>query len=294
MPKKFQKFLVGLLFFLSVTGVSYLAATALFPKATPRWNQAAPKVESSENKEIIHYTAVGDSLTEGIGDVTQQGGFVHLLASDLQEKYNFNAITEDNYGVSGDRSDQIIKRLKKDEELTKCLAKADFITVTVGGNDLMKAFQSNFFNLTVETFDKPMEQYQENLVELFELIRNENPQAPIYVLGIYNPYYVNFPEITDLQTIFDNWNIATQEVVRDVKNSYFIPINELLYQGIDGNMGIDVQETPEGKDGSFTLNDALYDGDSFHPNNLGYQIMANAVKEKLIETENQWVLKGKE
>ncbi|MEO2748456.1 lipase, partial [Enterococcus faecium] len=35
----------------------------------------------------------------------------------------------------------------------------------------------------------------------------------------------------------------------------------------------------------------LYEEDHFHPNNLGYQLMANAVRDQLIETQNQWLEK---
>lgn len=294
----YRKFLIVTIFFFSVMLLSCFAFTRIFPKAPARWQTAAVSSAKSDTKEVINYTALGDSLTEGIGDITNQGGFVNLLANDVKDHYRFNAVGTENYGVAGERSDQIIKRLKKDEDLQKSLSNADFITITVGGNDLMKVFQNNFFKLTVKKFDKPVKDYQKRLKELFELIREQNPEAPIYVLGIYNPYYLNFPEITDLQTIFDNWNEGTNAIVDEQENSFFIPINDLLYQGINGNIGIEnTEETTDSSapskesDLSAVTNNALYEGDSFHPNNLGYQLMANAVKEKLIETQKLWLPK---
>jgi lysophospholipase L1-like esterase len=38
----------------------------------------------------------------------------------------------------------------------------------------------------------------------------------------------------------------------------------------------------------------LYDKDKFHPNNIGYQLMAKAVKDELISTKNEWLLKESE
>jgi lysophospholipase L1-like esterase len=38
-------------------------------------------------------------------------------------------------------------------------------------------------------------------------------------------------------------------------------------------------------------NNALYDEDNFHPNNLGYQLMATAIQEKIVETKDLWLIK---
>ena len=52
-------------------------------------------------------------------------------------------------------------------------------------------------------------------------------------------------------------------------------------RGIDGKSG--VTESELGKE--TVTNDALYDEDSFHPNNTGYEIMKEAVLEKIHATE---------
>ncbi len=56
---------------------------------------------------------VGDSLTEGVGDETKRGGYVPLVTDALQPKYELTSVEKDNYGVSGERSDQILKRVKR-------------------------------------------------------------------------------------------------------------------------------------------------------------------------------------
>ena len=42
--------------------------------------------------------------------------------------------------------------------------------------------------------------------------------------------------------------------------------------------------------GNNITNNVLYEGDRFHPNNLGYQLMANAVRDEVIKTQNYWLL----
>jgi lysophospholipase L1-like esterase len=267
-----------------------------FPKAQPRLN-GTRQVATEKYKETIRYTALGDSLTEGVGDDTKRGGFVPIVANDLQEEFQLISVEVENYGVAGERSDQIYKRLKKETEIQNNMAESDIITLTVGGNDLMKVIQNNIFGLSMKTFEKPLKKYQTQLTELLTELRNLNPHAPIYVVGVYNPFYVNFPEITDMQTIVDNWNEGTKEIVEENENVYFIPINELIASGL-GEPAITVQTEDSsietGNDLNIVKNNVLYDKDKFHPNNIGYQLMAKAVKDELISTKNEWLLKESE
>lgn len=264
----------------------------LIPKAKPLMGTGATNNDQANNKEVIHYTAIGDSLTEGVGDSTSSGGFVPLVANDLKEEYKLNGVQTDNFGKNGDRSDQILKRIKKDEEVQKGLSSADIITLTVGGNDLMKVISGDIFNLTVDSFDKPLKSYQKQVEKLLNEIRKYNENAPVYVLGIYNPFYLYFPDITEMQEIVDHWNDGTKQMVAEQKNMYFVPINELLYKGKDSEVGIVGDEKTTATSGTQeSVNNVLYEEDRFHPNNLGYQLMASAVRDEMIKTQKQWLTK---
>ena len=229
------------------------------------------------------YVALGDSLTQGVGDTTNQGGFVPLVAQSLTNEEGYEVAAQ-NFGVAGNTSNQILKRMKEQDEIADALSKADLMTLTVGGNDLRKVILDNITSLKISTFKKPSVAYSKRLVEIIELARKDNPDLPIYVLGIYNPFYLNFPERTDMQTIVDNWNQTTQDTIAKFDKVYFVPINDLLYQGIDGQEGI-VQTSGDEKK---IINDALYQEDNFHPNNTGYEIMKRAVLEKIRETKDNW------
>ncbi|MFV5772329.1 lipase, partial [Pediococcus acidilactici] len=85
---------------------------ASIPKAGPLMKPVTTVREDPNKKEKLHYIAIGDSLTEGVGDQTRQGGFVPLVANDLKDRYNLTAVETENYGVNGERSDQILKRVK--------------------------------------------------------------------------------------------------------------------------------------------------------------------------------------
>lgn len=263
----------GLIFFFSVFALSFVILAVLIPKSDPQLK----KSDFLKNKKIsLNYIAVGDSLTEGVGDLTNQGGFVPLLSGDLGDYFNATVNTE-NYGVSGNTSQQILTRMTENKEITEQLKKANLMTLTVGGNDVLAVIRKNLANLKVSSFKKPARQYQERLRKILDLARKDNQDLPIFVLGIYNPFYLNFQELTEMQTVINDWNKKTQEVVDDYDHVYFVPINDLLYKGVDGKEGI-VQSTGEQ---TTIVNDALFSGDHFHPNNTGYQIMSDAVMETI-------------
>ena len=275
-----RKILQGLVFFFT----SLLGFVFVFHVLVPSAQPVLTKADYQTRKvQQFSYVALGDSLTQGVGDTTNQGGFVPLVAHSMTNEEGYEVAAQ-NFGVAGNTSNQILKRMKEQDEIADALSKADLMTLTVGGNDLRKVILDNITSLKISTFKKPSVAYSKRLVEIIELARKDNPDLPIYVLGIYNPFYLNFPEMTDMQTIVDNWNQTTQDTIAKFDKVYFVPINDLLYQGIDGQEGI-VQTSGDEKK---IINDALYQEDNFHPNNTGYEIMKRAVLEKIRETKDNW------
>ena len=274
-----RKILEMILYCLVTFLVCFFLVNWLLPSAEP----VMTKPSTSAKKEVVTYVAIGDSLTKGVGDSTNQGGFVPLLAQSLTNEsgLEFKAI---NYGVSGNTSGQILSRMQEKKEIRKDLKQAQLLTITVGGNDLRKAILEDTSNLDLDRFEKASKTYEKNLKQIIEFARKDNPDLPVYVVGIYNPLYLNFPDLTELQTLVDQWNQRTEETLSAYQGVYFVPINDLLYKGIDGKSG--VTESELGKE--TVTNDALYDEDSFHPNNTGYEIMKEAVLEKIHATEKKW------
>ncbi|WP_099876337.1 SGNH/GDSL hydrolase family protein [Streptococcus suis] len=272
-----RKLIKGFVFFF----LAILGSIFLFHQLIPVASSRISRQELTVSEKIsFRYVALGDSLTEGVGDTTGQGGFVPLLAQSLTNDYGYE-VDYKNFGVSGNTSNQILKRMKEDGELISYLKTADLLTLTVGGNDLRKAIIKNIANLKVSTFDKPAKDYGKRLDTIIKTARKNNPNLPIYVVGIYNPLYLNFPELTEMQTIVDNWNTMTEQITEKSQHVYFVPINDLLYKGLEGEAGIS-------QNGSQVTNNLLYEEDSFHPNNTGYEIMKKAILERMNETTESW------
>lgn len=285
---KINNMLITTFGFLVVILASFFVFSQMIPKAPARLRTDETATQAVAVKNNIRFVAIGDSLTEGVGDETASGGYVPLVASNLEESFSINSIEIENYGVAGDRSTQILKRINEQQEIQDDIASAEIISVTVGGNDLMKVIQNNILGLSVEKFEKPGEKYQANLTKLLTTIRQLNSTAPIYVLGIYNPYYIYFPEITEMQTIIDQWNTRTQAVVEQEERMYFVPINDLIYQGIISDE--EASEVPDADTLNELRNNAIYEGDNFHPNYNGYQLIAKAFTNKMKETKDDWLI----
>lgn len=279
MSKK-KNILTGFAFFLASLLLYIVIFSVLIPKSD---TELTKKDFLAQEATPFNYVAIGDSLTEGVGDTTNQGGFVPLLAQSLTDTYDYQ-VTASNYGVSGNTSKQILQRMQEKTDIQKSLAKADMMTLTVGGNDIMAVIRKNLTSLSGSSFTKPAKSYQKRLRQIIELARAENEDLPIYVLGIYNPFYLNFPDMTEMQEIVDNWNDATENVTEEYDNVYFVPINDELYKRINGEEGI----VSTSGDQTTVINDALFSGDHFHPNNIGYQIMSDVTMEKISETKEEW------
>ncbi|WP_342430974.1 SGNH/GDSL hydrolase family protein [Neobacillus sp. FSL H8-0543] len=213
-------------------------------------------------KKDLKIVSIGDSLTEGIGDETENGGYVGILNHTFEDN-NLN-ITVENFGKKGNRSDQLLKRLEK-EAISSAIKEADIVLITIGANDIMKVLKSNFMNVTMEPFKEERLAYIERLRSIINKINELNPETQIYLIGFYNPFEQYFGEIKELDLIIDNWNEAGKSLSEEYDNMGYIPIKDLFSD----------------------TNISLLADDKFHPNTNGYKLMAKRVLEYLKESNEE-------
>lgn len=241
---------------------------------------AKPKKKVIPKKKNISIVAVGDSLTQGVGDSKSVGGgYVTRLTKKVQDKYNVKTESH-NYGVSGDTSQQIMARIRSDAKMHQDLPKADIITITVGGNDFMHLLQRKGIDLTEGNIADEQVQFDKRLTQLLTDIRNYNSKAPIYLIGIYNPFSIYLANVKNAKTAFINWNKGSAKVAAGFNETYFIDINN-LYQNKSINKKVE-------KTG---VNPYLYKKDHFHPNGTGYDMMTDKVFDKVSGTTKEWLYK---
>ncbi|MGG2106863.1 GDSL-type esterase/lipase family protein [Lysinibacillus pakistanensis] len=207
-----------------------------------------------ENAKQLHYLALGDSLTDGVGDEYSKDGFVGRLTDSLQAWPSISDVEVDNRGKRGRRSDQLLKLVKKghyDEELQN----AQLISLTMGGNDVMKVVRQDLFNLKRDAFDKELLAYKERYSKIVAGIRAKNPTVPLLLIGFYNPFSIVTNEANEFDTIITEWNNVIKDIASEDTNACYVSVEDLF----DSNKEL------------------VYHTDFFHPNAKGYEKMTERI-----------------
>jgi lysophospholipase L1-like esterase len=212
--------------------------------------------------KTLKVVSVGDSLTQGVGDSTKSGGYVPYLEEHLETLKGIKDAEFENYGVRGNRTEQLLKRLKS-KEVKKSIQQSDIVMITIGGNDVMKVFRENLSNLNVAIFQDEMLDYEGKMKEIIETIRDYNNEAGIVLVGLYNPFNTWFSDIQEVNEIIKSWNNASSRILAAYERSVFVPVDDIFAD---------------------SGNSLLYE-DYFHPNDKGYEKMANRMFEVLTNGE---------
>lgn len=252
-----------LLFIVFLSAVLVGCQQQLYQKIGPAKTRAFPAFEEMEIPKTfipkpIYVVGLGDSLTEGIGDELQYGGYFGRVTVAMNDWIGVSEVDAQNLAKKGRRSDQLLKQLE-DPFVQAEIKNANAILFTIGGNDIMKVVKRNLFKLKVEPFYKELEQFEKRLEEIFTVLRGLNGDAMIIVGGLYNPFSIVAEESEELDEIMANWNEAIEvQTVLDGQ-SCFVPVSDL-----------------------FTTNENMvYHTDFFHPNAKGYVQMADRYIESI-------------
>jgi len=132
----------------------------------------------------IKYTAVGDSLTFGTGAPDKLGFSWVVQELWKTNRYPNASIVYRNFGVVGATTAETLA--------------ADVVTLTAGGNDLIRAAMRMYIQGETRSMKPPMRAfalaYKELLAELVAVQRTlEREDAYIVVADCYNP----FPQVRD-------------------------------------------------------------------------------------------------
>lgn len=254
------------------------------------------------SRQKISFVSVGDSLTQGVGDNTNRAGYVNRIKDKFVNDKNAK-LNVYNYGIAGQRTDQIDKRIINNTSgLLTHIKHSNAVILTSGGNDLLQALQKNALVNDKDEFNKNMNinlaNYKNNLNSLIKHIRNVNKKIPIYIFSIYNPVYVYFPKVHAIENYVSKYNDIIDNESSNQKRIHFVNINSLSY----GQYRTAEQKNKLLKfsDDSFNplslddlysnekeLNEYLSSKDHFHPNSKGYDFMTNKLF-KIMEKYNDW------
>ncbi|WP_338447924.1 SGNH/GDSL hydrolase family protein [Niallia oryzisoli] len=267
MKKRLIFLFLAILSIFSCIGIYFIATNVDKAEKTNQFIKAAPAVVQPQNVKIV---ALGDSLTEGVGDITEKGGYLPYLQSLLEEKRNIKEVDFENFGIKGYRSDQLVKKVENKDVLA-AIKGADMVIMTIGGNDMMKVVRENITSLKKGDFTAQRDLFKENLSAILEVIKSENPDIHIVLVGLYNPFHKWFPDIEEMNEVVSDWNVTSQEILAQYPDTYYVEIMSLF-------------ENDE--------EELLYT-DYFHPNNRGYELIAGKVYEELEKDAIEEVIEQK-
>ena len=136
----------------------------------------------------LNYLALGDSIATGtITYFSSTQSYARYLAGALGRYYK--PLSYKNMAVDGDSTGRLLWRLSNNEVLRSLVSRADIITLSIGGNDLLRAASvPGFTSLDLPTARQAIYSFPQNWDKTIRTIRVLNPEAPLLTMTLYNPY----------------------------------------------------------------------------------------------------------
>ena len=189
------------------------------------------------------YMALGDSLVAGYGAIPATQGYVYLL----YKEGVFDKVTNtllSNAGVPGVTSRQVL-----DHQVPQAIEafRPTAITITVGGNDLLRILKG-------ANAGQVLSEFQTNLTLILQNLRTALPNARIVVSNLYT-----IPQIPGADQVVPIFN----QIVVGVASAFNVPVAD-VYGAFHGRHGLLLIERPGAAQ------------DEVHPTNAGYRVMAQA------------------
>lgn len=227
-----------------ILGFVWAVRDTVYPTATPPKTATKPTPsQTNSSKQLL--LGLGDSLTRGLGD--EKGlGYFGMVRDELKQKHP--SLQASNLAVSGQNSTQLREQFAK-PQVQKLIQEAKWITITIGGNDLNRS-SGGLETMNISKANESKKTYLANLQAIFQGIKSLNPQANLFIFGLYNPYGdLGQNEVTN--QLVKEWNESLLQLVAKYPFIVVVPTFDLFQ--LDPNR-------------------YLYT-DHFHPNNAGYTRM---------------------
>lgn len=220
--------------------------------SSPSQASVSPKPLTQSGKNV-HILALGDSLAHGLGDASGNGFVGDVSQHYRQQGYN---VVQSNLGIDGLTSSGLVQEMKQPAVQT-LLPSANLILISIGGNDLSQAAGlPAIHNARIASAES---QFKSNITQILTQIRSVNPSAPILLVGLYNPYGNIAQTKVQTDNIVQSWDLMEDTIAAKYPKTVVVQTFDLF----------------ELHGGQF-----LY-VDNFHPNQQGYQRVADRIWQDL-------------
>lgn len=133
---------------------------------------------------VLRTVILGDSVARGAGDESGGDGITGALRGQLRSRGLHSAMVA-NLGINGARTGDV-RRLLARAAARSAVRTADVVVLSAGGNDLYGDSRARLLATLLP--DRSQTQTVARVQRVVATIREVNPAARIYLLGLYNPY----------------------------------------------------------------------------------------------------------
>jgi len=220
--------------------------------APPPPRRAEKPVKTGMKRLLL---VLGDSLARGTGDESGRGFALDVL--DAVRRRGPADVA--NLAVNGAESADV-RELVSSEHVRSLATSADWILLSVGGNDLSHAAPRGAGSPVeaLEDVGKARARMIANLREILAELRKAGRDTPIYVIGLYDPFIEEKPAARAGASVILSWNAAVAETALSFPNVFVVPTFDLFYGRPD-----------------------RLAADHFHPNREGYELIARRIEQLL-------------
>ena len=208
---------------------------------------AVPQQAPAPARSVVAPLILGDSLARGAGDESGLGIGGRLDAE--LKKRGVNARRTYNVAVNGARTADLELVLQR-PNVRQLLRDSNAIIVSIGGNDLWGG--SDWRTAAPPDPDAAMNEVLGKIENIVGTIREANPEARIFFIGLYNPF-VGTPQGKILSMMVNRWNARLLERFGSDPNLTVVQTSDL-----------------------FSHRDRL-SLDRFHPGGEGYGLIARRI-----------------
>jgi lysophospholipase L1-like esterase len=134
-----------------------------------------------ENIKPIYYLALGDSLTEGFGEIRSVQTFV-LPFFEYLRRTEYCRVR--NWGVSGITSEELLAFISN-PAVIRLLPKLTHLTITIGGCDFITTYEKE--SMTFDKLFHTFRRVQHHIKQMLQIIRWNNSEVIVRLLGFYLP-----------------------------------------------------------------------------------------------------------
>ena len=215
---------------------------------------AAKKRHIGGGKDMtLQYTALGDSLTVGVGAGLFEPGFVQRYKRKMEEDLN-EEVSLIVFAKSGLETSEILAMLNE-PFIMEQVKKADVITITGCGNDLLQSLEiyekEKDEHVFLEASSHCQKNYSGMLEKIGDIKGDKDTRYLVRLLNLYNP----FPSIE----LADKWISGFNRHLKQLESAPQIKV-------------IDTYAVFKGREKEYLSIDRV------HPNSRGYEAMAENLR----------------